>query len=87
MSPVTGLARLKGQLLPSVHMGNFNQVSELRFQPYYCSYGKFQLGYRDKQGATFQLFHPAVTGLDFSYEKISSPVTEISVTGLARLLL
>ena len=55
MSPVTGLAWLAGGSLPSVHMGNFSPVSELRFQPGYCSYGKFQLGYRDEQGATFQV--------------------------------
>ena len=38
MSPVTGLARLAGRILPSVHTENFNPVSELRFQPGYCSY-------------------------------------------------
>ena len=36
MSPVlTGLARLAGLSLPSVHMGNFSPVRELRFQPGY----------------------------------------------------
>ena len=45
MSPVTGLARLVGRSLASVHMGNFSPVRELRFQPGYCSYGIFQLGY------------------------------------------
>ena len=55
MSPVTGLARLLLQSLPSVHMENFRPVRELRFQSGYCSYGKFQLGYRDEQGATFQV--------------------------------
>ena len=42
MSPVTGLARLAGRSLPSVHsdMRNFSKVRELRFQPGYCSYGK-----------------------------------------------
>ena len=45
MSPVTGLARLAGRSLPSVYMGNFSPVREPRFQPGYCSYGKFQLGY------------------------------------------
>ena len=44
-----------GQSLPSVHKGNYSPVRELRFQPGYCSYGKFQLGYRDEQGATFQV--------------------------------
>ena len=33
MSP--GLARLTGRSLPSVHMGNFSPVRELRFQPGY----------------------------------------------------
>ena len=55
MSPVTGLARLAERSLPSVHMGNFSPVREMRFQPGYCSYGKFQLSYRDEQGATFQV--------------------------------
>ena len=55
MSPVTVLARLAGRSLPSVHMGNFSPVRELRFQPGYCSYGRFQLGYRDEQGVTFQV--------------------------------
>ena len=51
MIPVTGLARLAGGILPFVRMGNFSLV--------YCYYGKFQLGYRDEQGAIFQaLFHP-----------------------------
>ena len=39
MSPVTGLARLAGRSLPSVHMGNFSPVRELRFQ-------RFQPGYQ-----------------------------------------
>ena len=39
----------------TVHMGNFSSVSELRFQPGYCSYGNFHLGYRDEQGATLQV--------------------------------
>ena len=55
MSPVTGLARLARRSLSSVYMGNFSPVRELRFQPGYCSYGKFQLGYRDEPGATFQV--------------------------------
>ena len=55
MSRVTGLARLAGRRLPSVHMGNFIPARELRFQPSYCSYGKFQLGYRDEQGVIFQV--------------------------------
>ena len=54
MSQVTRLARLAGRILPpdpSVHMGNFSPVSELRFQPGYFPYGQFQwLGYRDEQG-------------------------------------
>ena len=29
--------------------------SELRFQPGYCSHGKFQLGYRYEQGTIFQV--------------------------------
>ena len=29
-----------------VHMGNFSPVTELIFQPGYCSYWKFQVGYR-----------------------------------------
>ena len=49
MSPVTRLARLVGRIFSSVHMGNFNSVSELTFQPAYCSYGKFKLVYRDEQ--------------------------------------
>ena len=57
MSPVTGVARLAGRSLPSVHMGNFSSVRELRFQPGYYSYGKFQLGYQDEHCATFE-FHP-----------------------------
>ena len=55
MSPITGLARLVGLSLPSVHMGYFSPVRELRFQPGYCSYGKFQLDYRGEQGATFRV--------------------------------
>ena len=55
MSPVNGLARLAGQILPSVHMGNFSPVTELRFQPEHCSYGTFQPSYRDDQGAIFQV--------------------------------
>ena len=55
MSPVTGLARLAGGSLPSVHVGKISPVRALRFQPGYCSYGKSQLGYRDEQGATFQV--------------------------------
>ena len=55
MIPVTGLARLAGRSLPSVHMGDFSPVRELRFQPGYCSYENFQLGYRDEQGATLQV--------------------------------
>ena len=55
MSPVTELARLAGQSVLSVHMENFSPVRELRFQPGYCSYGKFQLGYRDEQGEIFQV--------------------------------
>ena len=51
MSPVTGLAQLAGQILPSVYMENLSPVTELRFQPGNCSYGKFQLSYRDEQGA------------------------------------
>ena len=47
ISPLTGLAQLVQQNLPSIHMG--------KFQPGYCSYGKFQLGYQDEQGATFQV--------------------------------
>ena len=31
MSPVTGLARLAGRSLPSVHTGNFSPVRELDF--------------------------------------------------------
>ena len=58
-------------------MGNFGPVSELRFRPGYRSYGKFQLDYRDEQVSSFI----PVTGLECSYGKISSPVTEISVTG------
>ena len=45
MSPVTGLDRLAERSLPSVHIGNFSPVREL----------KFQLGYRDEQGATFEV--------------------------------
>ena len=78
MSPVTGLARSAGRSLPSGHMGNFSPVRELRFQSGYCSYGKFQLGYRDEQGATVSSFIP-VTGLECSYGTISSPVAQISV--------
>ena len=29
VSPVTGLARLAGRSLPSVHMGNFSSVTEM----------------------------------------------------------
>ena len=40
MSPVTGLARLAGRSLPSVHMGNFSSVTEMnRARPF-----KFHLG-------------------------------------------
>ena len=54
MSQVAGLAQLGRQILnlPSVHMGNFNLLTELIFQPGYCPYGKFQLIY---QYATFQI--------------------------------
>ena len=55
MNPVTGLAPLAGQILTSVHMGHFRSASELRFQPGYCSHGKFQLGYRDEQGVILQV--------------------------------
>ena len=55
MSLATRLAWLARQSLPSVHMGNFSPVRELRFEPGYCSYEKFQLGYRYEQGATFQV--------------------------------
>ena len=48
MSPVTGLARLAGRIVRSVHMGNFSSVTEMNK---------------------------------------ACPVTEISVTGLARLLI
>ena len=44
-----------GQILPSVHMGNFNLVNELIFQLGYCSYGKFQVGYQDEQDAISQV--------------------------------
>ena len=92
MSPITGLARLAGRSLPSVHLGNFSPVTELRFQPGYRSYGKFQL-VTEMNKADLSSFIP-VTGLECSYGKISSPVTEILVaktkilvTGLPRLLI
>ena len=88
MSPVTGLARLAGRSLPSVHMGNFSPVRELIFQPGYCS---AQLLRRTRR--VLSSFIP-VTGLECSYGKMYSPVTEISVAkteisvnGLARLLI
>ena len=58
-------------------MRNFSSLTELIFKPGYCSYGKFQLGYRDEQGVSFM----SATGLECSYMygKISSPVIEISV--------
>ena len=35
MSPVTRLARLAGQILSSVHMGNFSPVTEMnKAQPF-----------------------------------------------------
>ena len=43
--------RLAGRNLSSVYMENFSLVRELRFQPGYCLYGKFQLGYPEIQGA------------------------------------
>ena len=54
--PVTGLAHLTGQILPSVHMGSFSQVTKLRYYPCYSSYGKFQLGYLDEPDRPFK-FH------------------------------
>ena len=53
--PGNRVALLVGRIFSSVHMRNFSPVSELNFQPGYCSYGKFQLVYRDEQGATFQV--------------------------------
>ena len=47
MSPVTGLARFVGGILPSVHMANCSPVIELRFQLGNWLYEKCQLGYRD----------------------------------------
>ena len=55
MSPVTGLAWLTGRILSSIRMENFSPVTELIFQPSYCPYWKFQLGYRGEQGVLFQV--------------------------------
>ena len=102
MSPVTGLARKAGRILPSVHTEIFNPVIELRFQPGYCSYeGRWRTHRfrprlrkdpviavdmaRKKLGCSYGLI--PVTALECSYRKISSPVTEISITGLVRLLI
>ena len=48
MSPVNWAGSVSGtNHLGSVVTRNFSPVNELRYQPGYCSYGKFQLGYRD----------------------------------------
>ena len=47
MSTVTGLARLAGRIVPSVHMGNFSSVTEMdktrpfKFHPGNCRAGMF----------------------------------------------
>ena len=64
MSPVTGLARLEGRILSSVHMGNFSPVT--------VHMGNFN-------SVTNQASFIPVTGLEVSYWKIVSPVTDISV--------
>ena len=73
--PSNRASRLAERIFSSVHMRNFSSLTELIFKHDYCSYWKFQLGYRDEQGVSF------MSGLECSYMhgKISSPVIEISV--------
>ena len=59
----------------------------------FCSYGKFQLGYRaeisavtERNKARLSKVHPG-TKVKCFYGKMFSPVTEISVTWLARILI
>ena len=88
MSLVTGLARLSGQILSSVHMRNFSPLAEVIFEFGFCSPGKFQPGYRDEQ-CDLSHFVPVSNWAGCSYGKISNLVTEILVfaTRLARLLI
>ena len=78
MTPVTGLVWLAGWIL-SVHMGNFNPLTKLIFQPGCCSYGKFQLGERDENGMTFQVSSSGLPGWNVHTGKFPARVTEISV--------
>ena len=66
MSPVTGLARLAGRILSSVHMENFTPVNELRFRP---------LPRRTRRDLSS--FIP-VTGLKSSYGKIFNSIAEVN---------
>ena len=84
MSSVTGLARLVGRILSSVHMGNFSPVSELRFQPGYCSYEKFQPGYRAEISAITEInkartfkFHPGNRAGVFIWENFQLGYREL----------
>ena len=70
MSPVTGLARLAGRSLSSVHMGNFSLVREVRFQPSYCSYGKFQLAVTEMNKARPFKFPPGNQAGVFIWENL-----------------
>ena len=74
MNPVTGLARLAGRSLPSVHLGNFSSVTEVnKARPF-----KFHSG--NRAGVfIWKHFYPVT--------EISVAKTEISVSGLARLLI